>query len=281
MFNLIKMDTYRLIHSRSTWIILIFVIALAIFSAVMTDSDIELMKSDPVNAVTEEESGRQIGIAVWPDPEWMTGKIEVGRLISSEIKSGLLSILCVIFAAMFANAEQKNGYIKNIIGQFPGRGVLIISKFTAIAIQVFFMIVVFSLVTAATGFILWGSDLYMGSVLSLCKFLGVQYLLHLGFALLIMFLSILTRSTAFSMTAGILICAGLEVPICSAVNKMVYDINPVWEFDINNYLLDGNITMTGISASSDEMMRSVLVGVAFAFAAVILAITVIKRRDVR
>ena len=44
MFNLIKMDTYRLIHSRSTWIILIFVIALAIFSAVMTDSDIELMQ---------------------------------------------------------------------------------------------------------------------------------------------------------------------------------------------------------------------------------------------
>ncbi|MFR9144326.1 MAG: hypothetical protein ACLVJQ_06180, partial [Lentihominibacter sp.] len=63
--------------------------------------------------------------------------------------------------------------------------------------------------------------------------------------------------------------------------KMVYDINPVWEFDINNYLLDGNITMTGISASSDEMMRSVLVGAAFAFAAVILAITVIKRRDIR
>lgn len=281
MFNLIKMDTYRLVHSTSTWIILLFTVVLAVFSVVMTNVDIQMAKEDPSSLAVESTEEVQIGIYVDTNPEWVTGNIEIGDIISTEMKSGLLAIMVVVFAAIFSNAEQKNGYIKNIAGQIPRRGNLIISKFVAIAIQIFLMIIVFSLVTVITGFALWGSRFYLGSFILILKFLGTQYLLHLGFAALIMFFSIFTRSTAFSMTAGILICTGFAVPIYSIINKLISDFKPNLAFDVGNYMLDRNITQISLTTTSDMMVRGILVGIVFAVISVLFAMLIIKKRDVR
>lgn len=281
MFNLIKMDMHRLVHSVSTWIIMIFVAALAVFSVAMTNTDMQMLEEDPSSVVTDVSEDRQIGIYVDADPEWITGKIEIGSIISTEMRSGLLAIMCVIFAAIFTNAEQKNGYIKNIAGQFPHRGKLIVSKFIAIAVQVFLMLFVFTAVTVVAGFIFWGGKFYLGEISPILEFFCIQYLLHLGFASLIMFFSVLTHSSAFSMTAGILVCSGLAVPVYSIINKIFSDIRPNWNFDINNYVLDGNITRISLNAVSDVMLRGAAVGLAFALVSLVLSMVIIKKRDVR
>ena len=283
MFNLVKMDVYRLIHSKITWVIMVFVIGLAIFSVMMTNSDIQLMQEDPAYATedTSDEAERTIGIAIWPEEEWATGQVEIGSLVSAETQSGMLLILCAIFTAIFVNAEQKNGYIKNIAGLFPRREKLVLSKATAIAIQVLFMMAVFTGVMIIMGFALWGSDFYMGSVSKLLGFLAIQYGLHLGFSLVMMLLAVLTRSSAFSMTAGILICAGLMTPVYSVINRAVNDMGSGWTFDINKYMLDGSIAMTGVGADADVMMRSVIVGLAFIEGAALLSMVIMKKRDVR
>lgn len=281
MFNLFKMDMYRLLHSASTWIILFFVVVLSVFCVVMTNTDIELMEKNPETVMTEQTEERMVGIMVEPDSEWITGYIEAGSVISAEVRSEILALLCVIFAAVFTNAEYKNGFIKNIVGQFPKRWKLILSKWLVIAIQVFVMLLVFVVVNGITGLILWKNHFYMGSVLTLLQFLGTQYLLHLGVASVIMFLSILTYSTAFGMTTGILVCSGLLVPIYSMINKFVYDIRPGWDFDLNNYLLDGNITMLQLSSETDILLRAVFVGIAFIMFSAIFAMIIIKKRDIR
>ena len=281
MFNLFEMDMYRLLHSASTWIILFFVVVLSVFCVVMTNTDIELMEKNPETVMTEQTEERMVGIMVEPDSEWITGDIEAGSVISAEVRSEILALLCVIFAAVFTNAEYKNGFIKNIVGQFPKRWKLILSKWLVIAIQVFVMLLVFVVVNGITGLILWKNHFYMGSVLTLLQFLGTQYLLHLGVASVIMFLSILTYSTAFGMTTGILVCSGLLVPIYSMINKFVYDIRPGWDFDLNNYLLDGNITMLQLSSETDILLRAVFVGIAFIMFSAIFAMIIIKKRDIR
>lgn len=136
MFNLIKMDIHRLFYSKSTWVIFFFVAVLSVFSVTMTNTDIHMMKEEP-SATEETMDERQIGISVEADSEWVDGDIEIGSIISVEMRSALLAILCVIFTALFINAEQKNGYIKNIAGQFPRREKLVASKFIAIAFQIF------------------------------------------------------------------------------------------------------------------------------------------------
>ncbi len=281
MFNLIKMDMHRLFRSTSTWITLLLVVILAVFSVVMTNVDIKMAEDDPSSLITETTEEPQPGIYVEANPEWVKGNIEIGDIISTEMRSGLLAILSAVFAAIFANAEQKNGYIKNIAGQFPRRGSLIISKFVAIAIQIFLMMILFTVVTVITCFILWGDRFYLDSFTPILKFLGTQYLLHLGFAALIMFFSILTRSTAFSMTAGILVCAGFAVPIYSIINKLVTDIKPNLNFNIGDYMIDRNISQISLAATSDIMIRGIFVGIIFAAVSVLLAMFTIQKRDVR
>lgn len=280
MFNLIKMDIHRLFYSKSTWVIFFFVAVLSVFSVTMTNTDIHMMKEEP-SATEETMDERQIGISVEADSEWVDGDIEIGSIISVEMRSALLAILCVIFTALFINAEQKNGYIKNIAGQFPRREKLVAPKFIAIAFQIFLMMLVFIIGIIVSGFVLWGNRFYLGSSAPILRYLGSQYLLHLGFAALTMLLCMLTRSSAFSMTSGILLCSGLAVPVYAVVNKIVSDMKPGLKFDINHYVLDGNITMMTLGSASDVLVRGAVVGAAFAIVSVILSMIMIKKRDVR
>lgn len=115
MFNLIKMEMHRLTHSTVTWITIIFAILTAIFGIAMTDMDIQAAQDEPPTGLiiqenTDDEStGMVAGVYVTGNPEWANGKIEIGDLVGMELQSGLTSILCVIFVALFANADQKNG----------------------------------------------------------------------------------------------------------------------------------------------------------------------------
>ena len=165
MLNLIKMDLYRMFHSLSTWIIILFTAGMALFCVVMVQGDLDAMADDPAYAQEMEQEAasasdgnedRQIGLYSESDPEWIEGRIDAGEFISSQLQSGLLTLFVVIFAAIFANAEQKNGYVKNIAGQLTNRGTLALSKLAASAVQVFIMLLVFSLAAGVMGKILWG-----------------------------------------------------------------------------------------------------------------------------
>lgn len=286
MFNLIQMDLYRLTHSVSTWVILAFTIFLAVFCVSSAQSDLRSKEADPAYAqeaptkITRNEE-RQIGIVLESDPDWIGGRIEAGSLISTEIKSSLLVLLCIILTALFVNSETKNGYIKNIAGQFPNRGILILSKLIVLAVCVCLMMLIFSAVTAAAGFLFWGRRFYMGSLAPLAAFLAVQYLLHLGFSAFILFLSILTRSSAFTMVFGLLTSCGVLVPLYSFLNRIIRSVRPGTGFDISRYMLDGNINMTGINTALEGMIRAVFVGILFILVCTALSMAVMTKRDIR
>ena len=291
MFNLIKMDLYRMFHSVSTWVILLLTVGVAVFCFAATNIDIELMAEDPQYAEkmldeTEEEEAAasqelQLGISAESDPHWIYGDIDAGDLLSIEIKSGIVTLLVVIFAAIFANAAQKNGYIKNVAGQLPDRGMLVLSQLAAMAVQILLMILIFAAVVVASGMIFWGDRVSFGSVSDILRLLGIQYLLNMGFAALILFLTILTKSSAFSMTAGILMILRVLTPVYSIINRAVGQISSSWKFDINSYVLEGNINMAGIDASAEILVRAVVVGAAFLILSTVFAMLILKKRDVR
>ena len=290
MLNLIKMDLYRMFHSLSTWIIILFTAGTALFCTVMVQGDLEAMAEDSayaqqmeqeINASNDGNEDRSIGFYSESDPEWVEGKIDAGEFISSQIQSGLLTLLVVIFAAVFGNAEQKNGYIKNIAGQLSNREILALSKLAASAVQIFIMFMVFIAATGVRGKILWGERFFLDSPADMLSFFGTQYLLNLGIAALILFFCILTRSSAFSMTAGIVMVTGLFIPLYSVINRAVYKIRPSWDFDISLYLPDGNIALAGIHASSEILIRASVVGAAFAVVCAAAAALIMQKRDVR
>ena len=284
MFNLIKMDTYRLAHSKSTWVILILSALLAMASVSLTNLNLALIEEYPDLFVSEPDEPDDVyTIGIYSDTNygWITDDIEAAELVSIELQSGIFTILTVVFAAIFASAEQKSGYIKNIAGLFPRKGSMILSKFITIALHILLMMVVFCAATALAGAAFWGERFYLASFAPLLKFLGIQYILHLGFAALIMFFSILTRGNAFGMIFGILASVRLTALVYSLINFVIETVTPVRDFDIGNYMLETNIYDIELTAASDLIVRGIVVGIVFIVLSILLATLAMQKRDIR
>lgn len=307
MINLIKMDLYRMVHSISTWVMLLVTVGIALFCVAMVNIDLEDMAENPqyseetsqmgivsfqievktqdAQEETEEtensEEEQQIGLYADSDPGWIEGQILAGDLISTQLESGILTLLCVIFAAIFFNGDQRNGFLKNIAGQYPNRGILVISKMTAAAVQILLMEILFAMATGVTAEIIWGEQFVLGSLPQMLPFLCVQYLLNLGAAGLILLLCTLTRSAAFGMTAGILMIMGLLLPVYSVIERAFAALLPSLRLNISQYVLEGNIGVAGMEASSDVLTRASMVGAVCLVLSVLLAMVIMKKRDIR
>lgn len=307
MINLIKMDLYRMVHSICTWVMLLVTVGIALFCVAMVNIDLEDMAENPqyseetsqmgivsfqIEVKTQDaqeetektensEEEQQIGLYADSDPGWIEGQILAGDLISTQLESGVLTLLCVIFAAIFFNGDQRNGFLKNIAGQYPNRGILVISKMTAAAVQILLMEILFAMATGVTAEIIWGEQFVLGSLPQMLPFLCVQYLLNLGAAGLILLLCTLTRSAAFGMTAGILMIMGILLPVYSVIERAFAALLPSLRLNISQYVLEGNIGVAGMEASSDILTRASMVGAVCLVLSVLLAMVIMKKRDIR
>lgn len=296
MFNLIKMDLHRMMHSISTWVMIVCVIGAAFLGIYMTNMDIEAtadaQQTNEVNAgaevqqteLTEEDQNGvevEIGIFLNPNPEWANGKIELGEMIAAQFSSGVLLILISIFITLFVNAEQKNGFIKNIAGKFPNRRILVASRFASVVIFALVMFVVYAAAQTVFSYSFWGEDIIISSFAEMWKMLGVQSLIHLAFACFIVFFCISTGSSAFSMTVGIMICCGVGNFIYILIDKIAHSVFHAENFEFGKYMLEANVKAVGIGASSEVILRACTVGIVFAAVSVLISMFIMQKRDIR
>ncbi|MBE5929921.1 MAG: hypothetical protein E7268_02525 [Lachnospiraceae bacterium] len=280
MLNLLKMDLYRLFRSSTTWIMLLVTVGMAVFGVSMTKYDASNMEQGADSMATEigadvSDDGVNLnfGISATTLPEWATGDVDFADLVNTQVGSGLFLIVVSIFVTLFVCAEHKNGYIKNIAGQFPNRGVLIVSKAVAIGAQVLAMFLVLFVTMFVTGKICFGDKLVLNSVGKLFTVLGGQFVLHYAFAGVILCLGVLFRSSALSMTIGILISCKLT--------SLLYMLGNKFSLDLTRYALETNVTRFSMITDRKEILVMML------SAAVIFAVTigtsiiVMQKRDVR
>lgn len=285
MFNLIKMDVYRLLHAVSTWVMMGIMVLIAVACVGATRADLDAMAEDPAYAEQSvsmaESEDEVVGIIMDTDPEWIHGEVPAGQMLGLLLNSGILMIFSAVFVSLFVGAEHRSGYLKNIAGQLPYRGQLALSKFIAIAVEVLLMFAIYTVFCIASGYLFFGDQFTLGSGAEMLKMLGTQYLLHLGFSALIMFLCMVTGSTAFSIAVGILSCSGLTSMVYSGINWVVQKIHSGVNFDFGRYMLDTNVyAISGASASSD-VLRAVLVACIFAVLAVGFSALVMQKRDIK
>lgn len=313
MFNLTKMNFYRLLHSVSTWIILACTIALALFAVSMTNIDLQYIakqqsengfsdgvkedsegessnepsaaavtqSSDRENSETDQSTEMHIGIYADTNPQWVSGEIDAGDMMATQIKTGLLLILCSIFSPIFVYGEQKCGFIKNIAGQFPRRWLMTLSQLVTIAFQTFVMLLVFSASVVLFSYCYFGGRLCLESLPVFLRLFAVQYLLHFGFSALVAFLCVLTKSSAFSMVIGILLCCGISGSLYTLITNAVLDRYPSSGFQAANYVLEGNITSIGIQASSQQLLRAIAVSLLFILFSAAFSMLLTQKRDIK
>ena len=280
MLNLVKMDLYRLFRSVSTLVMFLVTIGMVVFAVSMTKFDVSNMepgqasdKREIGTQISEEEISVNIGIMAETLPEWATEDIKFADLLNTQIGSGLFLIVVSIFVTLFVCAEQKNGYIKNIAGQFPNRAVLVLSKTVAVGVLVLTMFFVLAVAMFVTGKICFGSSLVLGSVGAVLKVLGGQFVLHFAFAAFLLCLSILFHSSALSMTIGILVSCKVTSLLYVAADRL--------SIDLTRYAIETNVTRFTQITESEEILVMMLSAVVIFLVTVGLATVVMQKRDVR
>lgn len=298
MLNLIKMDLRVMLRSVFTWVITAVAVCFVALMILMLNfipmESAEEVPDAPLAAVqTEDESaadevpssGLSFSVSVdhvdSPEESAQSDVISLDYILYSLLTERMLLIFSVIFTILFVSADYKTGFIKNIAGQYPNKGVLIVSKAVSIAVYNLMLIaltclsaVVFLLIAYGDGFTLGGD------IAGMLKSTGIQYLLITTISYLSMLLYHLTRSVSFCMTACILATTNILSMVYLMINKAIINVFSAPDFNITLYLPTQLMAYVSSDSPADILLRAGIISVIFSAAYLLLASLSIKKRDI-
>lgn len=300
MYNLIKMEMYRLFKAKTTWLIIVFSILFLFLAVVFTNTDLQAMKevkqelSNTVDlqttnvkrvteqGVTVDENNVQMNVGVYFDTnyEWIDHDVNVVEFFIIMLKSGSIILVLTFFAAMFVNGDNKHGFIKNIAGQMHFKGNLFLSKLPAVLIfnvMLFTLNYFFTLIFVKC--IIGKIDLSLSK--TAVKAILLQLMLHFAFSCVVAMFAAVTKSTAFSATVGTIFCCGAGSIIWVFINMVVERLNIAEDFIINNYTLVYNIQQIGLDFNFENTLRIITVAAVFVALSSIISVIAMNRRDVK
>lgn len=287
MFNLIKMDLYRLRRSVSTYVMIVVLICFNFFSTYMIRWELEntaaLTQQNLLQTYDEEpdlQIDLQFGIYVSSQPEWLDGDVDFAELLSSHL-NGTLFLFVAIFTTLFVIAEQKCGFLKNIAGQHPNRAVLVLGKMITVAVQIALMMGIFTFATLVAGHIFFPGRLTLHSAAVLLKLLGLQYLLHLAFGCLILFLCLVSRSSAFSLAVSILLSMNFASIFYSLIDRVAVALAPNVDFHIGQYVLESLVTFVNAQNIDHYIRQVVLTALIYGAVSIVLSCLAMQKRDIK
>ena len=297
MFNAVRMDIYRLIHTKSAYVILVIAMALAIAMSGMTalvrsmatESIVET--TDDVTMVSESDSeiadeydtasaessnGPTATVGLEMDESDMSDEVPtIADMVESDIAGLDLALLLAIFTVLFSTADLNSGYIKCIGGQVKCRGVLLFSKMIALSVFTLVAMALDVIVQCiATPLFLHGAE--FGDAADLFKMLGSQYVVTLLF---VMAMAIIIKNNVISMIIAVCMCTGIFTLIFSGINILIEKIGAK-NFDINDYLIVNQISELDLSASAKTVGGAFAVAAVWAVVSLIAVYGVFKRRDI-
>ena len=114
------------------------------------------------------------------------------------IQSKLLLMFLVAFIALFAGNEIRTGFIKNIAGQTRHRWEFVIGKLLSIAIFTAVLLVA-AILAIMAGSVLFFGYVHIQEAGKFIGYLGMQFLLHIAYGSVILFLVFLFQNVVASL----------------------------------------------------------------------------------
>lgn len=293
MLNLIKMDLYRLVRSKSFWVMIIITAVVAFISAFLTNysfesiesiTDSENMTSIGIDMDEESDTAMSIGFtAEFNELDNVLGgdTVYFTEYFNYDFSALTVLLFCAIFPPIFVNAEQKYGYIKNIAGQLPNRGMLVIPKLCAVAVQVLVIFAVYLIVSPLSCSILFGDRLVFDFSAEFIKVFALHFLLHYAFAVVVTAVTILLRGSALSMTFGIIVSGGVTTFIYKFADIVLHKIGFSEDFSIGNFAIESCVGDISTQIAGGDLARVILVGAVFLTASIAVSMIAMYKRDVR
>lgn len=296
MFNAIRMDVYRLFKTKSTYIILVIMIAMSVMGTGLMSVMTEMTGAESQQVQTEQMSDNadyageddqfnkdtegaqsQLSVSVSEiDPD--ENDNSVLSFAMSDISGLQAGLFIIIFTVLFSMADINSGFIKSIGGQVKGRGVLIVSKMAAIAIFTAIVIIA-DFLTELIAVNIFFDDAVVGSASEIVRLLSSQFVLNFALAILMMAIAIIIKNNVVSMIIGVCMCTGIFELIFMGINYLMDKIG-FNDFDINNILITGKIQNVTIGADASDIGYALLTAAIYIAVSVFAVYNVFKHRDI-
>lgn len=296
MFNAIRMDVYRLFKTKSTYIILVIMLALSVMGTGLMSVMTEMTGAERQQVQTEQMSDNadyvgeddqfnedtegaqsQLSVSVSEiDPD--ENDNSVLSFAMSDISGLQAGLFIIIFTVLFSMADINSGFIKSIGGQVKGRGVLIVSKMVAIAIFTAIVIIA-DFLTELIAVNIFFDDAVVGSASEIVRLLSSQFVLNFALAVLMMAIAIIIKNNVVSMIIGVCMCSGIFELIFMGINYLMDKIG-FDDFDINNILITGKIQNVTIGADAADIGYALLTAAIYIAVSVLAVYNVFKHRDI-
>ena len=276
MLNLLRMDLYRLSRSKALRVGLIASFLVALIGMLLSMGLLAIFKTAIKQDPTMEESVEGMSMLLTV-VGWLNGA-DWGEIVFYMTDFFSLFIGCMITAS-FIGSEQSCGYVKNIAGQIPHRGLLVVSKFIVTSLSQILVLLVFLATASAFTQLLFKSYITSYSIGKLIGALAVRALLVIAINAVIVFLCTLTKSHAAAMVTGAILSIGITKFVYMAANGVlsIMKIN----IDIAHFMPDGINNLLSINSITDVLLKAILVSVIFIAVFIPGAFFITEKRDVR
>ena len=314
MLNMIKMDVYRMFRTKSMYVIWIILLASALITSFLSkidydaankewekqqavesqaDTDTDMQAADVVNAQdieqqqaadsNKEQLSQQntdnvnIGMSV-ELPTEPGKKVTVMDVFFSNAQGKFYALFLVIFAVMFATADIKSGYIKNIGGQVSQRGMLIASRAVALAL---FTAITFAgiFVFQAAANMLAFKCVVWGNWKEIIPYFLTELTLHYAFVLICMAIAVIIKNNVISMTLSVCLTMNI-MSIVYAFIDYVVNRKGLHNFSIYKYTVTGRMAMLPMNAGRDDVISSMCVAATFIVIMLSLSSYIFQKRDI-
>ncbi len=289
MLNVIKMDLYRMIKTKSFYVILMIIVVFMLFGSYMIDQDLSTLKEMAKDAElqTDQAAGNgadtdknvNLGISFDATP-LMQDNITLLDEASVMLSSAILLFFTGIFAVLFVCGENSTGFIKNIISCTKKRRYVILSKTVVMSIFVVLETIIL-LIALSIGSSIFHNSVSMKLSLSFrfLQYVGLQCLLHIAFAIIIIMISVIVRSTAISMMISIGLSSGLGSLIISYLSMLKIGSFHVGE-NLVKYFVTTNVQALTSQFTKDMGIRVLMVSLAAILLYNIISCVVMDKRDI-
>ena len=276
MLNIIKMDLYRMLKTKSMYVIWIVLAAILLITTSLCKTDYELltekdaMKQEQVTEPTVDNINVGMMVTLPTEPG---EKVTVYDIFFANSQGKLYALLLVIFTVLFSTADISSGYIKNIGGQVRNRGTLIFSR----AITVLTMAGAFLFQAAANGIVF--GELEWGNTKAILSYFVTELALHYALVLICMAIAIILKNNVISMVIAVCLSMNVMTIVYGVINSAIQKIG-IQNFQIYKYTITGKLSLLPMNPSGNECL--VAFGVAIVFIVMMISVSsvVFQKRDI-
>ena len=281
MLNIIKMDLYRMLKTKSMYVIWIVLAAILLITTSLCKTDYELltekdaMKQEQVTepAVDNINVGMMVTLPTEPGE-----KVTVYDIFFANSQGKLYALLLVIFTVLFSTADISSGYIKNIGGQVGNRGSLIFSR--SIALSVFSVLTMTGafLFQAAANCIVFG-ELEWGNTKAILSYFVAELALHYALVLICMAIAIVLKNNVISMVIAVCLSMNVMTIVYGVINSAIQKIG-IQNFQIYKYTITGKLSLLPMNPSGNECLAAFGVAIVFIVMMISVSSVVFQKRDI-